>query len=168
MGRFRLMVLAMVSVLILGSAPAWADDEGGSAEGPVVSSEEEAPKHGKGARRIAAILARHFDLVLADAGIDAVLPDYPTADLGFADLFKINVFLAAGGNPELIANACDAEGVCEFEWGELFKDLDLPEGPRNLGQLISAEKRGHGRPDHAASHGKPEVKDKPAGGRNQH
>jgi hypothetical protein len=49
---------------------------------------------------------------------------------------------------------------CDFGWGELKKELDgvdpdLLDGlPKNLGQIVSAAKRGHGRPDHAASFGK--------------
>lgn len=154
--RSRVLMLAIAALMILGAVPALADDQPTPDGAPESADQREL---GAGAIRITTLLARHFNLVITEPDGDPIGVPADVAnlndDLGFGDLFKINLFLAAGGDVELLKAACADESGCEFAWGEWFRDLDLPSGPRNLGQLISAEKRGHGRPEHAASHDKP-------------
>jgi hypothetical protein len=157
MSRFRLLVLSLVAVLIMGAAPAFADDEV-ELEEPETTEEEEGEKLGKGALFIAALLHHHFgDFVFGELENDEDGEDKKLLEgleLGFGDQFKLHLFLAAGGDPSLIAAACTEEGECEFDWGELFKDLDLPGDYKNLGQMISEARRGENRPAHAASNDK--------------
>jgi hypothetical protein len=91
--------------------------------------------------------------------------------LGNGELFKVMVLLFMGEYPDLetlIADLCDPDtGESDFGWGD-FKhgltgaDLDMfLTLPKNLGMIVSAEMRGHGRPDHAVGpDGDPPGKDK--------
>jgi hypothetical protein len=155
MNRLRLLVLSLVAVMVMGAAPAFADDEVEPKE-PEATEEEDGAKLGKGALFIATLIARHFEVILPDEDVDpADPPEGFDLELGFGQLFKLQLYSASGGDvDELLESACTGEGECEFEWGEAFEGLELPDGVKNLGQLISGAKKGHGRPDHAASNDK--------------
>jgi hypothetical protein len=169
--RFRLFVLLLVAALAAGVAPAAADDTpAGSQDAATATLQEPEAEEsfaGLGALHIATLLARHFDLF--DFGDeDATLTPSEAADLfdlgvGFGALFKLYAYTAVTPEDDavedLIPEGCRGEddGECEIGWGELRKSLTeeqltaLDAFPKNLGGLISADRRGHGRPDHAAS-----------------
>ena len=159
--RHRLAALAAIATLVLGASavPALADDE------PTGDTTEESTL-GSGAVWIAEILAHEFtdpdgDGVPRDVEITTEdIVALHAAGLGFGEIFKLQ-FLAIALETDvetLLGEACDeVSEECDFGWGELKKEIDpslLDELPKNLGQIVSEAKRGHGRPDHAASFGK--------------
>lgn len=156
----RLAALAAIATLVLGvsAVPVLADDE------PTEDTTEETTL-GRGAEWIAEILAHEFTDLNSDGDSDVEITTEDivalhAAGLGFGEIFKLE-FLAIALETDvdtLLDEACDeVSEECDFGWGELKKDIDpsLLEGlPKNLGQIVSEAKRGHGRPEHAASFGK--------------
>jgi hypothetical protein len=113
-----------------------ADGEEG--EDANVQAEEET---GEGAEHIAGLIADAFGAEEAD-----VLALHEQG-IGFGALFKLYTLAQATGvsvQDLLAAIATDAEGEFEFAFGKRFNDLTeeqlaaLEEGPKNLGQLVSA------------------------------
>ena len=97
---------------------------------------------GEGAEHIAGLIADAFGAEEAD-----VLALHEEQGIGFGALFKLYALAAATGTSVddlLAAIATDAEGEFEFAFGKRFNDLTdeqlaaLEEGPKNLGQLVSA------------------------------
>ena len=166
--RFRLFVLLLVAVLAAGVSPVWADDAPDPQDQGELTAEEadtdEEDTIGRGALRTATLLARHFGLFEGEEDLaPAEAAELFDLGLGFGAIFKLQLYATVTGADvgELVAAACAPEGgECEFNWGELRRELgpealaELDSYPKNLGQLISAGKRGHGRPEHAASHGR--------------
>jgi hypothetical protein len=158
----RLAAHAAIAALVLaaGTVPVLADDEPGEVE-------DSTP--GRGAEWIAEILAHEFTDPDGDGTPEsnAITTDdvvaLHAAGLGFGEIFKLQAFAYALDMDveTLLGEICD-DGTeeCEFGWGELKKGLTddelalFEELPKNLGQIVSASKRGHGRPEHAASFGK--------------
>ncbi|MDO8611942.1 MAG: hypothetical protein Q7R32_03845 [Dehalococcoidia bacterium] len=97
---------------------------------------------GEGAEHIAGLIADAFGAEEAE-----VLALHEEEGIGFGALFKLYALAAATGTSVddlLAAIATDAEGEFEFAFGKRFNDLTeeqlaaLEEGPKNLGQLVSA------------------------------
>lgn len=171
MTRIRTLLALLASlVLIVAAAPmAVADEDPGDAEA-VAEAAEDGEDLGRGAELKIQLLAAEFaDGVGAAETVEADLASLIEAGVGFGDAFRIQLFLKVAGLDDLdefLAAAWDEEaGEYDFGWGELKKSLTaeqlelLESLPKNLGQIVSADKRGHGRPDHAASFG--EDKGKP-------
>ena len=152
--RVRVLAALTTIFLVVGASPAVADD-----------GEETFRINGK-------------FLILFAEGFDATEGDLIALrelGLGHGDLFKLNLYSTVLGVPieQLLAGATlDEDGEYDFAWGELKKTLTdeqialLDELPRNFGQMVSAEKRHHGRdahqPDHAGRGGdKPDKPGKP-------
>jgi hypothetical protein len=154
----RLAALAAIATLVLaaGTTPVLADDEPTDI-GDATEVEESEP--GRGAEWIAEILAHEFTDLDAIETSDVV--ELHAAGLGFGEIFKLRAFAYALGMDVdgFLSEYCDADSG-ECAWGEIRKGLTaeelglLDELPKNLGQIVSAAKRGHGRPEHAASFGK--------------
>jgi hypothetical protein len=139
--RVAVAALAVIMSLLL-AVPAIADDgEEGSEPEPA----------SPGTELVSGAISGEFGTSPEEA---AALHD---SDIGWGVVFKLALlWVATGEEPSaLLASVVGEDGEFEFAWGEWFKSLDetqlanLEGFARNLGQLISAEKRGHGRPEHA-------------------
>jgi hypothetical protein len=158
--RIRLVSLVALSAVFLAIAlPAAA----------VETTETDEASPGCGGTIIAGLLEAEFGITTEEA------IEWHEAGIGWGALFKVGVMASVTGAAfaDLIAAAVvDADGEYEFSWGEWFHNLDeeqiaaLGETYRNLGQMVSSMRRGHGRPDHAGGPtDKPARPDKP--GRNR-
>lgn len=154
MTRTRTLLAVLTAlVLVLTAAPLAGADEG--------EDSEEDGGLGRGALAKIELLAAEFATDTRDAEtVGSDLGALLEAGVGFGDAFRIQFFISATDAIDdldaFLAAAWDEEtGEYDFSWGELKKGLDDEEAlaalPKNLGQLVSSVKRGHGRPDHAAS-----------------
>lgn len=167
MFKRRIMIVSLVVAALLALALPAAADEGAEVDDGGI---------GAGGTIIAGLLESEFGITTDEA------TSWNEAGIGWGALFHLGVVSAITGSSidDLLASAVlgeDGEYEYGFAWGEWFRSLDeeqlaLLEGmSRNLGQLISADRRGHGRPDHAVGPqdkgdkpdkpGKPDRPDKP-------
>jgi hypothetical protein len=157
--RIRIVSL-VVAALVALAVPAAADEGTEVDDGGI----------GAGGTIITGLLEAEFGITSEEAVA------WNEAGVGWGALFKLGIASAITGNSidDLLASAVlgeDGEYEYGFSWGEWFRSLDeeqlatLEGMSRNLGQLISAERRGHGRPDHAVGPqdkgDKPDKADKP-------
>ncbi len=154
--RIRIVSLVVAGFVAL-ALPAAADEGAEAGDGGI----------GAGGTIIAGLLEAEFGITPEEAAA------WNEAGVGWGALFKLGIASAVTGDSidDLLASAVlgeDGEYEYGFSWGEWFRGLDeeqlaLLEGmSRNLGQLISADRRGHGRPDHAVGpHDKGDKPDKP-------
>lgn len=162
MTKIRTLLAVFTSLLlVMAAAPmALADEDPGDAE--AAEETEETEGLGRGAElKIQLLTAEFADGVGAVETVEADLGTLIEAGVGFGDAFRIQLFLEVAGLEDLdgFLDAAWDEGAGEYDfgWGELKKSLTeeqlelLESLPKNLGQIVSAEKRGHGRPAHAAS-----------------
>lgn len=160
MRRRAFLSLLTALLLVFGALPALAGDDVEEAA-EIEEVEEKTVNEAK-----LMILLAEFSLYdwsdpfwddFADDWDTGFTGDLAATGLGNGDLFKIMVLLYMGeGDLETLLEACDLDiGECDFGWGDfkhtltgtdLDRFLDLP---KNFGWIVSAEKRGHGRPDHA-------------------